>query len=81
MDFNQQLTNLADGTVVLTSTERVARFVRMQISGINAARGAKAWFDKTPVQTVTNWIEETWLSQMPAQQLLFPVQELSLIHI
>jgi len=77
MDFNQQLTNLTDGTVVLTSTERVARFVRMQISGINAARGAKAWFDKTPVHTVTNWIEETWLSQMPNQQLLYPVQELA----
>lgn len=77
MDFNKQITNLEEGTIVLASTERVARFLRMQIAAAEAGSGKKAWFSKGLVKTVTSWIEQTWLDLMPDEQLLFPVQELA----
>jgi ATP-dependent helicase/nuclease subunit B len=77
MDFNQKISCLEEGTIVLTSTERVARFVRMQVAATQAASGKKAWFNKGVIKTVTSWIEQTWLDLMPDEQLLFPVQELA----
>ena len=77
MDFNRQITSLEEGTVVLTSTERVARFLRMQLAAAEAGSGKKAWFSKAVIKTVTSWIEQTWLDLMPDEQLLFPVQELA----
>lgn len=78
MKFLQFLTSLNRDTVVLASSERVARHLRLQAALMRAAGGAKAWFAEEKIQTITNWIEESWLSTLPDQQLLLPIQELAL---
>lgn len=77
MDINQKITSLEEGTIVLTSTERVARFVRMQVSTAQAVSGKKAWFSPGVIKTVTAWFEQAWQQLMPDEQLLFPIQELA----
>lgn len=79
MKFLKELSDLNEGTLVLTSTERVARHLRLQSALLQSMSGKKAWFNKGRIQTVTSWIENAWLELMPAEQLLHPVQELAVV--
>lgn len=79
MKFLSHLSNITDGTVVLASTERVARHIKLQAALLQAVGGKKAWFAKGQIMTITKWIESTWLELMPDEQLLFPVQELATV--
>lgn len=79
MKFLKELSDLNEGTLVLTSTERVARHLRLQSALLQSMSGKKAWFNKGRIQTVTSWIENAWLELMPAEQLLYPVQELAVV--
>lgn len=79
MNFLMDLSTLEDGTLVLASTERVARHLKLQASLIQSVSGKKAWFAKGKIQTITSWIESAWLDLMPNEQLLFPVQELATV--
>lgn len=79
MKFLNHLANLTDGTVVLASTERVARHIKLQAALIQAVSGKRAWFAKGQIMTITKWIESSWLELMPDEQLLFPVQELATV--
>lgn len=79
MKFLSHLANLTDGTVVLASTERVARHIKLQAALLQAVGGKKAWFAKGQIMTITKWIESTWLELMPDEQLLYPVQELATV--
>ena len=81
MSLIAQLQSLTDETLVLASTERVSRHIKMQSALLQSVAGKRTWFAKGKIRTVTQWIEEVWLEQLPNEQLLFPVQELSLIHI
>ncbi|MBA1306708.1 PD-(D/E)XK nuclease family protein [Stutzerimonas stutzeri] len=79
MNFMPELTGMTDGTLVLTSTERVARHLKQQAALMQAVGGQKAWFSKGKIQTITSWIEQSWLELMPDEQLLFPIQELATV--
>lgn len=79
MNFLNHLAELSDGTLILASTERVARHLKLQSSLLNAVDGKKAWFAKGKIQTITSWIESAWLDLMPDEQLLYPVQELAVV--
>lgn len=79
MTLISQLQNLADDTLVLASTERVSRHIKMQAALLQSVAGKRAWFAKGKIRTVTQWIEEVWLEQLPNEQLLFPVQELAVV--
>lgn len=79
MKFLSHLSNITDGTVVLASTERVARHIKLQAALLQAVGGKKAWFAKGQIMTITKWIESTWLELLPDEQLLFPVQELATV--
>lgn len=79
MKFLSHLANLTDGTVVLASTERVARHIKLQAALLQAVGGKRAWFAKGQIMTITKWIETTWLALMPDEQPLFPVQELATV--
>lgn len=79
MNIIPELANMTDGTLILTSTERVARRLKQQAALLQAAGGQKAWFAKGKIQTITSWIESAWLALMPDEQLLFPVQELAMV--
>ncbi|MCV6250535.1 hypothetical protein OFL33_33445, partial [Pseudomonas aeruginosa] len=81
MKFLKELSDLNEGTLVLTSTERVARHLRLQSALLQSMSGKKAWFNKGRIQTVTSWIENAWLELMPAEQLLYPVQELAVVKV
>lgn len=79
MNFLKELANLTDGTVVLASTERVSRHMKLQAALLQAVGGKKAWFAKGQIMTITSWIESAWLELMPDEQPLFPVQELATV--
>lgn len=79
MNYLNELSKLEDGTIVLAATERVARHLKMQSALLQAVEGRKAWFAKGSIKTITNWIETAWLNLMPAEQLLFPIQELAVV--
>ncbi|WP_409287022.1 PD-(D/E)XK nuclease family protein [Pseudomonas guariconensis] len=79
MNYLSHLANLTDSTVVLASTERVARHLKLQAALIQAAVGKKAWFAKGQILTVSSWIERVWLALLPDEQVLFPVQELATV--
>ncbi|WP_325948377.1 hypothetical protein [Pseudomonas putida] len=79
MKFMSHLADLSDGTVVLASTERVARHIKLHAALLQAVGGKKAWFAKGQIMTITKWIENTWLELMPDEQLLYPVQELATV--
>nr|WP_193069066.1 PD-(D/E)XK nuclease family protein [Pseudomonas fluorescens] len=79
MKFLSHLSNITDGTVVLASTERVARHIKLQAALLQAVGGKKAWFTKGQIMTITKWIETTWLELMPDEQALNPVQELATV--
>lgn len=79
MIFLKELSDLSESTLVLTSTERVARHLRLQSALLQSMSGKKAWFTKGRIQTVTSWIESVWLDLMPDEQLLYPVQELAVV--
>ncbi|MGP0171102.1 PD-(D/E)XK nuclease family protein [Pseudomonas sp. NCHU5208] len=79
MNIIPELASMTDGTLILTSTERVARRLKQSAALLQAAAGQKAWFTKGKIQTITSWIESTWLALMPDEQLLFPVQELAMV--
>lgn len=79
MNFIPELARLTDGTLVLASTERVARHLKQQAALMQSVGGHKAWFAKGKIQTITSWIEHAWLELMPDEQLLFPVQELATV--
>ncbi|MBF3053081.1 hypothetical protein HKW90_01495 [Pseudomonas aeruginosa] len=79
MKFLKELAELNDSTLVLTSTERVARHLRLQSALLQSMTGKKAWFNKGHIQTVSSWIENAWLELMPAEQLLYPIQELAVV--
>ncbi|HHH9441271.1 TPA: PD-(D/E)XK nuclease family protein [Pseudomonas aeruginosa] len=79
MKFLKELAEMNESTLVLTSTERVARYLRLQSALLQSMSGAKAWFNKGHIQTVSSWIENAWLELMPAEQLLYPVQELAVV--
>lgn len=79
MNFLNHLAELADGTLILTSTERVARHLKLQAALMQSVDGKKAWFAKGKIQTITSWIESAWQDLMPDEQLLYPIQELALV--
>ncbi|MBA5026221.1 hypothetical protein H2O04_24775 [Pseudomonas aeruginosa] len=51
MKFLKELSDLNEGTLVLTSTERVARHLRLQSALLQSMSGKKAWFNKGRIQT------------------------------
>lgn len=79
MSLIAQLQSLTDETLVLASTERVSRHIKMQSALLQSVAGKRTWFAKGKIRTVTQWIEEVWLEQLPNEQLLFPVQELAVV--
>lgn len=79
MNFLNHLAEMADGTLILTSTERVARHLKLQAALLQSVDGKKAWFAKGKIQTITSWIESAWQDLMPDEQLLYPIQELALV--
>lgn len=74
-----ELQNITDKTLVLASTERVARHLKLQASLLQSLKGNRTWFAKGQIKTVSAWIESAWLDLMPDEQLLFPVQELAVV--
>jgi probable DNA repair protein len=74
-----ELQNITDKTLILASTERVARHLKLQASLLQSLAGNRTWFAKGQIKTVTAWIESAWLDLMPDEQLLFPVQELAVV--
>lgn len=79
MSLITHLQRLDDETLVLASTERVSRHVKMQSALLQSVAGKRTWFAKGKIRTVTQWIEEVWLDQLPSEQLLYPVQELAVV--
>lgn len=79
MTLMRELQDITDSTLVLASTERVARHLKVQASLLQSISGKRSWFSKGVISTVSAWIETTWLDQMPDEQLLFPVQELAIV--
>jgi len=79
MSLIAHLQSLDDDTLVLAATERVSRHIKMQAALLQSVSGKRSWFAKGKIRTVTQWIEEVWLEQLPNEQLLFPVQELAVV--
>ncbi len=79
MTLINELQSITDSTLVLASTERVARHLKIQASLLQSLSGKRSWFAKGTISTVSSWIETTWLDQMPDEQLLYPVQELAIV--
>ena len=79
MSLIAHLQSLDDDTLVLAATERVSRHIKMQSALLQSISGKRSWFAKGKIRTVTQWIEEVWLEQLPNEQLLFPVQELAVV--
>ncbi|MDF9779223.1 PD-(D/E)XK nuclease family protein [Pseudomonas baetica] len=79
MNFLTHLAALTDGTLILASTERVARHLKLQSSLLQSVDGNKAWFAKGKILTITSWLESAWHDLMPDEQLLYPVQELAVV--
>lgn len=79
MSMLSELQNITDRTLVLASTERVARHLKLQSSLLQSLAGNRTWFAKGQIKTVSAWIESAWLDLMPDEQLLYPVQELAVV--
>lgn len=79
MTLQDELINLTDNTLVLASTERVSRYIKLQAAHIQSLSGKRSWFAKGTIKTVSAWIENAWLDLMPDEQLLYPVQELAVV--
>lgn len=79
MSLFDHLQTLDDDTLVLAATERVSRHIKMQAALLQSIAGKRSWFAKGKVRTITQWIEEVWLEQLPSEQLLYPVQELAVV--
>lgn len=79
MSLIAHLQNLDNDTLVLAATERVSRHIKMQAALLQSIAGKRSWFAKGKVRTITQWIEEVWLEQLPSEQLLYPVQELAVV--
>lgn len=79
MSLIAHLQNLTDDTLVLASTERVSRHIKMEAALLQSVAGKRTWFAKGKIRTVTQWVEEVWQEQLPNEQLLFPVQELAVV--
>jgi probable DNA repair protein len=79
MSMLSELQNITDQTLVLASTERVARHLKLQASLLQSLAGNRTWFAKGQIKTVSAWIESAWLDLMPNEQLLHPVQELAVV--
>lgn len=79
MSLIAHLHTLDDDTLVLASTERVSRHIKMQAALLQSVSGKRSWFAKGKIRTVTQWIEEVWLERLPNEQLLFTVQELAVV--
>lgn len=74
-----ELQGLDEGTVVLASTERVSRHLKMQAALLQSVAGKRSWFAKGKISTVSQWLEQLWLDMLPDEQLLYPVQELAVV--
>lgn len=79
MSLIAHLQSLTDDTLVLAATERVSRHIKMQAALLQSVAGKRTWFAKGKIRTVTQWIEEVWMEQLPSEQPLFPVQELAVV--
>lgn len=79
MSMLLELQNITDKTLILASTERVARHLKLQASLLQSLAGNRTWFAKGQIKTVSAWIESAWLDLMPNEQLLYPVQELAVV--
>ncbi|VFT12020.1 Uncharacterised protein [Pseudomonas aeruginosa] len=80
MKFLKELSDLNEGTLVLTSTERVARHPEATVPHCcSPCPAKKPGSTKGEFKPVTSWIENAWLELMPAEQLLYPVQELAVV--
>lgn len=79
MQLIDHLQALDDDSLVLASTERVSRHLKMQAALLQSVSGKRAWFAKGKISTVSQWIEQAWLDLLPDEQLLFPVQELAVV--
>lgn len=72
MTLIAQLQALDDQTLVLASTERVARHLKMQSALLQSVSGKRSWFSKGKIATVSQWVEQVWLDLLPDEQLLSP---------
>lgn len=79
MTLLTHLQGLDEDSLVLASTERVARHLKMQAALLQSVAGKRSWFAKGKICTVPQWIEQSWLDLLPSQQLLYPVQELAVV--
>ena len=79
MSLIAHLQNIDDDTLVLASTERVSRYIKMKAALLQSVSGKRAWFAKGKILTVTQWIEGVWLELLPNEQPLSPVQELAVV--
>lgn len=79
MSLIAHLQHLDDDTLVLASTERVSRHIKMHAAFLQSVSGKRSWFAKGKIRTVTQWIEDAWLELLPDEQLLNTVQELAVV--
>tara|TARA_R110002124_G_scaffold128157_19_gene288708 strand:+ start:2904 stop:5588 length:2685 start_codon:yes stop_codon:yes gene_type:complete len=79
MALIDHLQQLDDNSLVLASTERVSRHLKMQAALLQSVAGKRSWFAKGKISTVSQWIENAWLELLPDEQLLYPVQELAVV--
>lgn len=67
------------GAVVLAATDRLARDLRVRLSVNRREAGELVW-DKPPVYSLRRFAVKEWEDTFPMEQLLHPVQELSLYN-
>lgn len=79
MSLIDHLQQLDDDSLVLASTERVSRHLKMQAALLQSVTGKRSWFARGKIATVSQWIEDAWLELLPDEQLLYPVQELAVV--
>lgn len=63
--------------LILTASDRLARALREDHSLAQRASGRAVW-EAPRIQTLRQWLLDTWAGTWPAGQLLHPVQELAL---
>lgn len=64
---------------MLTSTSRLPAASGYSRHYLQSMSAKKPGCNKGRIQTVTSWIRNAWLELMPAEQLLYPVQELAVV--
>lgn len=62
---------------ILAATERLARELRVRFALQKQREGARAWVAPA-IHSYRGWIQRSWGSAWPTQQILFPAQELAL---